>query len=84
MLTSLVLVCYVGTFCARSILYRCGVLFIVVKATPNAYFLVNEHLHTFFFFTAAVGGARHTNNLLYENKKSTLCSIGICIRRGIV
>ena len=37
MLTSLVLVCYVGTFCAYSILYRCGVLFISVEATPNAY-----------------------------------------------
>ena len=55
MLTSLVLVCYVGTFCARSILYRCGVLFIVVKATPNAYFLVNEHLHTFFFLQPLLG-----------------------------
>ena len=38
MLTSLVLVCYVGTFCAYST-YCTGVeyKFILVEATPNAY-----------------------------------------------
>ena len=57
MLTSLVLVCNVGTLCARSILYRCGVLFIFVEATPNAYFQINEHLHTFFIYNHRIGDA---------------------------
>ena len=45
----LVFVCDVGTFCAYPILYECGVLFICVRATPNAYCQINERLHTFFF-----------------------------------
>ena len=31
------------------ILYKCGVLFICSRATPNAYYQINERLHTFYF-----------------------------------
>ena len=35
---------------------RCGVLFIYLWATPNAYFQINEQLHTFFIILTAHSG----------------------------
>ena len=43
--------------CLLHILYRCGVLFIFVGATPNAYLQINEHLHTFFIYNHRIGDA---------------------------
>ena len=47
---------YVGTFCVYSILCKCGVLFICVRATPNAYRQINEQLHTFFILLTVIWG----------------------------
>ena len=89
MLTSLVLVCNVSTFCACSILYRCGVLFIFVKATPNAHCWINDHLHTFFLYYAVVGDVAETKYFTMKKYFSllfivvaTCCLFTSCAKEG--
>ena len=50
---------------ARDILYRCGVLFICVRATPNAYCQINGRLHTFCILLPVTRGAEwHYFNIM--------------------
>lgn len=52
---------------------RCGVLFICIRATPNAYYQINEQLHTFFFYTnRRIGAATATWTIV--NQILSLCA----------
>lgn len=64
-----------GTYCANSIPYRCGVLFICCRATPNAYFQIDEStLHFLFILTAHWGLVRKPKNNFMKRLFIILCA----------